>query len=332
MKYIYSLPFCLLLTGCGDSDNISKVKNHVFQNIDSSRTIGTLMEHRDACKKGSWSEKKDDLGKNIVTYKCDIDYKKINATFDRLYNQEIESLNKNIEKENQRREREISQYAYVEKVKEQVLVAASDLYKIAHRYKEPDVTYHNGHANENEDDVKNNINVMSEYSKARKIEISKLYNQLPSDEKYPATKRYLKEMIDCIPDSVFFMEKEYGDISNNLNRILLNYKENATSYSDSIIKESKAKIEKYKQNPISLSEGESEISFSANPSTTNPVSVVAYKYHFKNHGRDINSDMDVNLPIIYSGNEMLRLKRVFAREIFMDKMGIPVLGDARLQE
>ncbi|WP_337264564.1 MULTISPECIES: hypothetical protein [unclassified Serratia (in: enterobacteria)] len=65
-----ALPCLVLLTGC-DGD-INTVKKQVYPQIDASMTIGQALETRKDCENGSWDSYKDDRGRKIIQYTCNL--------------------------------------------------------------------------------------------------------------------------------------------------------------------------------------------------------------------------------------------------------------------
>ncbi len=64
-----------ILLGCDGasaSENQSIVKSQILSNIDSTRTFGTVLEHRQRCKSFKWEDGIDEQGRQTVTYTCDM--------------------------------------------------------------------------------------------------------------------------------------------------------------------------------------------------------------------------------------------------------------------
>lgn len=71
MKKIIITAGFIALTGCGDSADITLVKDMVTYN-DRTITVGNAFDHREMCQQTTWSEKKDKRNRNIVRYRCEI--------------------------------------------------------------------------------------------------------------------------------------------------------------------------------------------------------------------------------------------------------------------
>lgn len=62
-----------IVAGCDNvsaSDNQEIIKSQVLSNIDSTRTLGTALEHRQRCESFQWEDGSDTQGRKIVTYTC----------------------------------------------------------------------------------------------------------------------------------------------------------------------------------------------------------------------------------------------------------------------
>ncbi len=68
----------LMLSGCGDS-NVQTVKQTSLS-LDKSISIGNALDNRKICSNVSWSETKDERGRVIVGYLCEIPVSYINDT------------------------------------------------------------------------------------------------------------------------------------------------------------------------------------------------------------------------------------------------------------
>ncbi|WP_454208951.1 hypothetical protein [Proteus sp. Marseille-Q3619] len=69
MKKIIVLTSIVLLSGCGDSNEIQQVKDMVTYS-DNTITIGNAFEHRSMCLEVKWEKIKDTRERNIVRYTC----------------------------------------------------------------------------------------------------------------------------------------------------------------------------------------------------------------------------------------------------------------------
>ncbi|MCS2153248.1 hypothetical protein MUU49_11800 [Scandinavium goeteborgense] len=59
------------LSAChSESDNQKILKNQVYENIDSTRTLGAAMDNRQRCSSVNWEDNIDDKGRNTVVYTC----------------------------------------------------------------------------------------------------------------------------------------------------------------------------------------------------------------------------------------------------------------------
>ncbi|CNH05700.1 Uncharacterised protein [Yersinia kristensenii] len=64
-----------IVAGCDNvsaSDNQEIIKSQVLSNIDSTRTLGTALEHRQRCESFKWEDGADEQGRQTVTYTCDM--------------------------------------------------------------------------------------------------------------------------------------------------------------------------------------------------------------------------------------------------------------------
>lgn len=71
MKKIIITAGFITLTGCGDSADITLVKDMVTY-TDRTITVGNAFEHREMCQQTTWSEEKDKRNRDIVRYLCKI--------------------------------------------------------------------------------------------------------------------------------------------------------------------------------------------------------------------------------------------------------------------
>lgn len=69
MRKIVIVALCLVLSACGENENITAVKNGY---VDQDRTIklGQVLDNRSLCATVQWSNSEDELGRNIVRYEC----------------------------------------------------------------------------------------------------------------------------------------------------------------------------------------------------------------------------------------------------------------------
>ncbi|QIF17607.1 hypothetical protein [Escherichia coli] len=75
-----------ILTGCDNvsaSDNQEIIKSQVLSNIDSTRTLGTALEHRQRCESFKWEDGTDEQGRQTVTYTCDMSASATNSIWKR---------------------------------------------------------------------------------------------------------------------------------------------------------------------------------------------------------------------------------------------------------
>lgn len=75
MKKLFFI-IVILLTGCEDSENITKVKSLVYPQLDKTITIGNVLDNRSLCKTVNWQYLKDEKQRDIVEYSCNLDTKK----------------------------------------------------------------------------------------------------------------------------------------------------------------------------------------------------------------------------------------------------------------
>jgi hypothetical protein len=71
MKKITIVLSVLILTACGDSSQVKQVKDYVYDNIDSTLTVGNALDNRNICNKTKWDSYKDEQDRNIVEYTCE---------------------------------------------------------------------------------------------------------------------------------------------------------------------------------------------------------------------------------------------------------------------
>ncbi|EMD0828607.1 hypothetical protein VP018_000357 [Morganella morganii] len=71
MKKIIITAGFITLTGCGDSADMTLVKDMVTY-TDRTITVGNAFDHREMCRQTTWSEEKDKRNRNIVRYSCEI--------------------------------------------------------------------------------------------------------------------------------------------------------------------------------------------------------------------------------------------------------------------
>ncbi|OCG46496.1 hypothetical protein A9G35_05110 [Gilliamella sp. Choc5-1] len=71
MKKITIVLSVLILTACGDSSQVKQVKDYVYDNIDSTLTVGNALDNRNICNKTKWDSYKDERDRNIVEYTCE---------------------------------------------------------------------------------------------------------------------------------------------------------------------------------------------------------------------------------------------------------------------
>ncbi|MFQ0994288.1 hypothetical protein ACGH6Q_04550 [Gilliamella sp. BG2] len=71
MKKITIVLSVLILTACGDSSQVKQVKDYVYDNVDSTLTVGNALDNRNICNKTKWDSYKDERDRNIVEYTCE---------------------------------------------------------------------------------------------------------------------------------------------------------------------------------------------------------------------------------------------------------------------
>lgn len=75
-----------ILAGCDNvsaSDNQEIIKSQVLSNIDSTRTLGAALEHRQRCESFKWEDGADEQGRQTITYTCDMSASATNAIWKR---------------------------------------------------------------------------------------------------------------------------------------------------------------------------------------------------------------------------------------------------------
>lgn len=80
MKKITLCISCVLLSGCFGDNDVQKLKEVVFPEVNNSVNVGTALDKRDVCSVTNWAAQKKD--KNVIDYTCElVDYNQMFATF-----------------------------------------------------------------------------------------------------------------------------------------------------------------------------------------------------------------------------------------------------------
>ncbi|MDU3160329.1 MAG: hypothetical protein E7B34_32625, partial [Hafnia alvei] len=100
-----------IVAGCDNvsaSDNQEIIKSQVLSNIDSTRTLGAALEHRQRCESFQWEDGADEQGRLTVTYTCDMSvsatndiWKREMTRFANGYASLIESAKRSIDQYNE---------------------------------------------------------------------------------------------------------------------------------------------------------------------------------------------------------------------------------------
>jgi hypothetical protein len=90
-KSLVLLPL-LLLQGC-DGSTIDSVKNYVYD-FDTSMSVGNALDHRKICSDTKWKSFKDERGRTIVEYRCDL--KGVSEYSQKTKNLALDSLKQSI--------------------------------------------------------------------------------------------------------------------------------------------------------------------------------------------------------------------------------------------
>ena len=275
-----------LISGCDGDKDINKVKSYVFSDIDNSRDLGTVMSHRDACKSGEWHSEVDRSGRKIVTYSCVLDHEMINnmlsAELERTRNDQILKYSKEIE--------QLDRYDSI--VKDAYGAALSNLAAIQSEYdelKNPDGSI--------SPELRSKIDLMKS---ADSESLMERRAGLPYDaDDAVASLSSVFEYVDLYSGQD--IEKAKGILSNSYN----DYIKKSSSERDRNI----GIINKAKGSGVSfgLKSAGSDIYFSSNPSSEQPVSFVGMKYTFNNNGRE-TSTTNGSLVYVYNGREMSYIK------------------------
>jgi hypothetical protein len=69
------------------------IKGQVLADLDSSRTLGMALEHRQRCKSFSWKDETDQQGRLIVKYTCDMDLAESNNLWKDGFEKYIKDVN-----------------------------------------------------------------------------------------------------------------------------------------------------------------------------------------------------------------------------------------------
>ncbi|EPH2850712.1 hypothetical protein P5G64_11390 [Serratia nevei] len=62
----------------GSSEHQQIIKDQILTDLDSSRTLGMALEHRQRCKSFRWEDETDQQGRQLVKYTCDMDISESN--------------------------------------------------------------------------------------------------------------------------------------------------------------------------------------------------------------------------------------------------------------
>lgn len=84
----------ILLVGCGDSSNVTSVKNSIFKLIDPTITVGNALDTRVMCSSVKWSDLKDDRNRTIVRYECKL--KGYDSYYESFLNASMKEISSNI--------------------------------------------------------------------------------------------------------------------------------------------------------------------------------------------------------------------------------------------
>ncbi|WP_144139208.1 hypothetical protein [Providencia rettgeri] len=304
--------FILVLTGCGEDDSIAKVKKHVFDQIDSTRNIGAVLESRTACLNGSWDSMDDNSGRKIVSFTCDIDFASINKTFSTASLRITDEINNEIEiLESEKRARDDS-LDKIKQIYELDLSYLSDLVQLSQQYPIEDVKIPNQYWSDEDREQHNRNNQYRNIIQAKKDEMFKriavLQEGLPDKEK-----RIAEKLNEYVFDSYYLKRYSYDDeLKDNFskdmtaiyNRYLLDSK-----VLDEKINNKKQELNLYKTNPIEITKAKSVIYFTDNPSKSKPVSFYDFAYTATINGKEIALTPKIDLTSLFNDQEIEQLKK-----------------------
>lgn len=74
-QYYYKKTIPLLMviiSGCSDNENITYVKQHVFNYIDNAISVGNALDSRKMCSSTKWIQITDKRNRNVIEYTCEL--------------------------------------------------------------------------------------------------------------------------------------------------------------------------------------------------------------------------------------------------------------------
>lgn len=305
-KKLLFLIVTIFLSGCDGNNEIKKVKDHVFPEIDTSRTIGTVMEHREGCKDGRWNRDTDSSGRVIVSYSCKIDTKQINDVFNNSNNKKVAKYNEQLNYYNQEISNEKKYNAIVRSLYSTTLSNLDQIlaeYKVMAEHSNPD-TDESGLTTEK----KERLALMKD------ADYESLKDRITGIGRMSSSERAAEDILRSFSISNVNSEEGINMAKEAINRIY-------TEYEDEIKNLYKVKIEALKEqinkkNPIDVTLAESTVYFSSNPSKEDPVSFVGIKYNIKNNGDEIVTSGG-SLTNLYNGKELRVIEEFLARRYYV---------------
>lgn len=313
---------CLSVSACGDSDDMKKVKEHVIESIDSTRTLGTAMEKRTDCQNPQWSEEEDPSGRNLITFTCIIPAEKINTTFKRIndgYRQGFESQIPALHKSQEKMDINI---ANIERVAALIRAKEPEMSKLSRELSCK--SYYEKTPEEESSDA-----AIDQQRATITNELTRQARDIMIDAEFDA-RNISERMINVIDKQCLGKDDDQKALLNtSLEELISRYKKSFN------IEQSLANIQKnidrFKQNPIDISDIKSQVVFSANPSLEKPVSVISIKYTFKNKENEYTSGGNVSLKDMFDGNELFKLRGNIG-ELYMRATGVPMLSYDKLRD
>lgn len=329
-KLLFSSVFisCIFLSSCGDNSSIKKVKSYVFDNIDSTRTLGAVMDSRISCLNSKWDNKVEN-GRNLVSVECNINVKEINSTFEKLNSSRANIIQEKIFKlENNRDELKKSKPVIQEIYETNKSYIAK--FKTLHQKLEPIDFYESTQESDEaiQKKERNEIieNQITSLKKELSDKINNLMTQISEQAYYDA-----KHLNDVLLDQY----NPYVDYSNSdsliarLDSEIMNFNNKLNVDLDKEIQNEQQKLQVFKINPVELDSATSIIYFSDNPSELKPVSYISSEYILKMNGKEFNVKPDIKISDFYNNNELFKLKAQLVQS-YMNHTGVSYISNSEL--
>ncbi|HIE0659586.1 TPA: hypothetical protein ACXJEZ_002086 [Providencia rettgeri] len=301
-----------LISSCGDSSDLTKVKNHVFEQLDNTRSIGNVMEHRESCNKYEWNEQEDNQGRKVVTFTCYMDYSWLNKQFNHIHDENIKKITSKIESLKKEKSTTKSQLKSLQSVYDLVESNIPKVSSLLAEYKNI-LAERNNYYNENDlnDSISAQEKIRNELVQVKKDIRIKMEKIMIGTKKYSYADSVAKKLINVIPSPPITLPPTENEMKNRLRYHFESSKKTLAIYYDEDIEMNEEKLAKIKDNPIIISEMKNIIEFSSNPSELKPVSVISSGYYLINKGEEMEiffPDLNKEMFDIYSNTE---LKKIF---------------------